>query len=164
MARHIEDGKQTYAYEELKKELNPTLGTKKELPVSFPKGFTKEEWALLPYEQRLDFIQRKKEAVLFALRSRLTSPVVSLVNDLVDLESKMEGIGIVDTESGTNLSPEYVTALKLKIELAKAIKALTDKNVVTHEHIVKSVLDGEAIDVDFTIIGDAPKKKEFKEE
>ena len=151
MSPAVTDGKRTEAFKSVKDELEPVGDAK------VPKGFEKEVWHMLPYEDKLDFVRKKKEAVLFALQSRLTSPVVSLLCDLAELETRMEGISVNDGDNP--LSRDYVKALQLKIELAKALKHLTDKGIVTHKHVVDRFNDGkEDIDINFKEILEAVEK------
>ncbi len=141
---HITTGKRTDAYKKVQKELEPVSS------YNIPKSFKREEWAMLPYDQKLDFVKQKKEMVIAALQKRLTSPVVSLLCDLAELETKMETVSIQDAEKDKPMSREYVQALKLKIELAKALKNLTEKNIITHKHIVERLNDDkDVIDVNF---------------
>jgi hypothetical protein len=135
----VVDGRMSKSFVDVRRELEP-VGSK------VPRGFTTEEWGLLSYEEKLGFVRDKKAAVLSGLQSKLSSPVVSLICDLQDLESKMFG---QDVRDGGELSDTYMQALKLKIELAKAIKVLLDKGVVKHEHVVRHVRDDEVFDVDF---------------
>ena len=136
----IKDGRRSRAYEQIRRELEP-------VETKTPRGFTKEEWGVLPYEEKLEFVKKKKTYALEALQNRLSSPVLSLVLDLNELETKMAGQSIKDGDQGVELSPEYMNALKLKIDLAKAIKHLTDKGIIRHEHFVKSVKDDDIIDI-----------------
>ena len=121
------------------------------LPVErkVPKSFSRDEWKLLSYEDKQDFVNRKKEAVLSGLQSRMGSPVVSIICDLQDLEARMVSQQLLDEERDEPLSKTYMDALKLKVELAKAVKSLTDKGVVKHEHVIKQVSNDDFVDVNF---------------
>ena len=141
MGRPPKDGRRTEAYESVRKELEPVGDSK------VPKGFNKDEWSLLPYEDKLDFVRRKKELSLLALQNRVSSPALSLIMDLNELETRMVGQQILDAEDGDELSETYMKALKLKIELAKAIKYLTDKGIIKHEHLVKTISDDDVLDI-----------------
>lgn len=143
LRKKMEHGMRSKAYEEARKELEP-------VETKIPRSFKKEEWSILPYEEKLAFVQEKKAAVLAAIQSRLGSPVISLINDLIDLEVRMAGQEGLDKETGNELSDKYLEAVKLKIKLATAIKQLTDKGVIKHQHeIIKKIGDDEVIDVDF---------------
>ena len=141
----VVDGRRSSAFLAVRGELEP-------VEVKVPRGFSSEEWGVLSYEDRLDFVRRKKDAVLAGLQAKLGSPVVSLICDWQDFETRMEGQAIKDGESGVEFSDEYLRAMKLKIELAKAIKSLLDKGVVKHEHVVKRLGDDEVLDVDFEAV------------
>jgi hypothetical protein len=160
------DGKRTAAYDKVRAELEPIEGRLAKVP----KAFTKDEWALLSYEDKQDFVNKKKEAVLSGLRSRLSSPVVSLIVDLQDLEVRMAGQESKDVAEGETLSVNYLKALSMKVELAKAIKALMDKGVIKHEHVVKHISDEDFVDVNFeevitgakeaTVVGEENERKD----
>lgn len=139
------DGRRTKVYDKVRDELEPIEGRNAKVP----KSFSKDEWELLSYEDKQDFVNRKKAAVLNGLQNRLSSPVVSIIVDLQDLEARMISQELKDTANDEPLSKTYMEALKLKVELAKAIKTLTDKGIVKHEHIIKRVSDEDFVDVDF---------------
>jgi len=135
----MKSGRQSKSYVSVRKELEP-------IEKKVPTGFTPSEWNLLPYESKLEFVNRKKSLILSGLQSKLSSPVVSLICDLQDLETKMYN---QDVKDSGEITDTYVQALKLKIELAKAIKHLIDKGVIRHEHVVKQINEDEVLDVDF---------------
>ena len=76
------DGRRTKAYDKVRDELEPIEGRNAKVP----KSFSKDEWSLLSYEEKQDFVNKKKAAVLSGLQNRLSSPVVSIIVDLQDLE------------------------------------------------------------------------------
>ncbi len=135
-------GMTSEAYVKVRKELEP-------VEKKVPKAFLKSEWKLLPMGEKLEFVRAKKDAVLAAMQSRLSSPVVSLMVDLADLETKMEFQAIKDGDSEEAFSDKYLQAMKLKIDLAKALKYLTDSGIVKHEHIMKKLDENEVIDADW---------------
>lgn len=146
----MKNGRRTAVFEKVRKELEP-------VEKKIPQAFKKEEWDLLSYEEKLKFVRDKKDAVLNALDRRLSSPIASLVVDLVDLEARMESQNVKDLEKDSPLSKEYMKALALKIELAKALKKLTDKGVVRHEHVIKRIDEDEVLDF---VIGEFEEEQE----
>ncbi len=135
----MKDGRRSRAFVSARKELEPVES-------KVPRGFSRDEWRLLSFEEKQGFVRAKKDAVLSGLQSRLSSPVVSLICDLQDLETKMFG---QDVKDEGEITDTYLAAMKLKIELAKAIKGLVDKGVVRHEHVVKKISEDDVLDVDF---------------
>lgn len=149
-------GRNTAAYKKLEKEVMP-------VEKKVPNAFTREQWLQLSYEDQQDFVNKKKELVLAGLKKRLSSPVVSLIIDINDLEGKMVEQEALDREKGVPLSKEYMRAIGLKVELAKALKTITEKSgTIRHEHVMKKIDENEVIDVDFEMIVDKVVKDEGK--
>jgi hypothetical protein len=123
-----------------------------------PREFSSEEWGVLSFEDREAFVRAKKDYALGLFRQYGAGSIVgSLLMDLAELETKVHSRGLVDEVEGKPLSREYVSGVKLKVELAKALRDLMQKDrkvEVTHRHVKDSdeglVLDG----VDFSVIGD----------
>jgi len=147
-------GLTTKGYRDLRKELEP-------VETKTPKGFSSKEWKLLPAEDKLDFVRAKKDAFLSGFKKRLDSPVLSLMNDIQSLDVKMQYQELLDDEKDTPISPEYLNALRLKVDLAKALKVLAKRDdIKSHAILVRKIDEDEIIDIDPSVFSATTMEEE----
>ena len=136
------NGLSSKGFVELRQELEPVA-------LKVPKGFSFREWQCLSVDEKSAFVRAKKDLFLKGFSSRLDSPVLSLLNDLSSLDVKLAGQEMLDSDRGESLSELYLKGVKLKIDLAKALKDLGSRDSFRREQLlVKSLSDDEVFVVD----------------